>query len=76
MRRIRHKNVNSFEDVNRELERVYNVLKTIPIIFGKGSPENIEYGKPGTLYVDLNGGTSTTLYVKETGEGKSGWIAK
>lgn len=30
----------------------------------------------GTLYVNTAGGTSTTLYVKESATDKTGWVAK
>jgi hypothetical protein len=30
----------------------------------------------GSLYTRANGGTGTTLYIKETGTGNTGWVAK
>lgn len=48
---------------------------SIPLV-GKGSPENVVVASPGRLYVNTNGGTNTTLYVKESGTASSGWIAK
>lgn len=43
---------------------------------GYGTPENIVAAPVGTLYVRLDGGTGTTLYVKESGTGRTGWVAK
>ena len=47
------------------------------IITGTGSPEGVINTNPGAIYINLNGGTGTTLYVKETGAGlPTGWVAK
>ena len=45
---------------------------------GTGSPEGVVTAPRGSLYSRTDGGTSTTLYVKETGTASSntGWIAK
>ncbi len=48
-----------------------------PTIFsGSGSPEGVFAAKPGSIYVNTNGGAGTSIYVKETGTGSTGWIAK
>jgi hypothetical protein len=41
-----------------------------------GSPENVVTAGVGSLYTRTNGGAGTTLYVKESGTGNTGWIAK
>ena len=41
-----------------------------------GSPEGVVVGSVGDLYSDTTGGAGTTLYVKETGVGNTGWAAK
>jgi len=46
------------------------------IIQGIGSPEGVVVGTVGTLYTDKNGAAGTTLYVKESGSGNTGWSAK
>lgn len=47
------------------------------IRYGIGSPEGVLEGYRGNLYVDLNGGKGTTLYVKEADDGlATGWGAK
>lgn len=43
---------------------------------GAGSPEGVVTAKPGTLYLRTDGGASTTLYVKTSGTGDTGWTAK
>lgn len=46
------------------------------IISGNGSPEGVVTADKGTLYMRLDGGLNTTLYVKELGSGNTGWTAK
>lgn len=47
------------------------------IITGTGSPEGVINTNPGAIYINLSGGTGTTLYVKEQGVGlNTGWVAK
>lgn len=43
---------------------------------GQGSPEGVISATVGTLYQRTDGGAGTTLYVKESGTGNTGWIAK
>lgn len=43
---------------------------------GSGSPEGVLTAPVGSLYTRTDGGASTTLYVKESGTGNTGWIAK
>lgn len=46
------------------------------VLSGSGTPEASVTASPGALYVDTDGGASTTLYVKESGTGSTGWVAK
>jgi hypothetical protein len=48
----------------------------IGVAQGTGSPEGVLTAGIGALYVNLTGGTSTTLYVKTSGTGNTGWTAK
>lgn len=41
-----------------------------------GSPEGVLIAQPGNTYLRTDGGAGTTLYVKETGVGNTGWVAK
>jgi hypothetical protein len=43
---------------------------------GTGSPENVVLAPVGSLYSRTDGGANTTLYVKESGAGNTGWVAK
>jgi len=43
---------------------------------GAGSPEGNLTAVVGSLFTRTDGGASTTLYIKETGSGNTGWIAK
>lgn len=43
---------------------------------GAGSPEGVVTAPIGTRYINITGGAGTTLYVKETGTGSTGWAAK
>jgi hypothetical protein len=48
----------------------------IPIFSGSGTPEGAKAAVVGSLYLRTDGGASTTLYVKESGTGNTGWVAK
>lgn len=43
---------------------------------GTGDPNGVATAAIGSLYTRLDGGTGTTLYVKESGTGNTGWVAK
>lgn len=43
---------------------------------GIGTPEGTVAAPVGTLYIRADGGVGTTLYVKESGVGDTGWAAK
>ena len=43
---------------------------------GTGSPEGVVTAPVGSMYSRQDGGTGTTLYVKESGAGNTGWAAK
>lgn len=53
---------------------VYN--NQVPWVVGTGSPETVVGAPVGSLYTRTDGGAGTTLYVKESGTGNTGWIAK
>ncbi len=46
------------------------------ILTGTGSPEGVITAPIGTLYLRTDGGAGTSLYVKESGVGNSGWAGK
>jgi len=43
---------------------------------GVGSPEGVVTAAVGSLYTRSDGGANTTLYVKQSGTGNTGWAAK
>jgi hypothetical protein len=54
-------------------------FSTTPGVFvgsGAGSPEGVVTASVGSIYTRTNGGAGTTLYVKESGAGNTGWSAK
>lgn len=46
------------------------------ILTGNGSPEGVVTANVGSIYMRLNGGAGTSMYVKESGTGNTGWVAK
>ena len=54
----------------------YYTTSTVFWSSGSGSPESVVTAPVGSLYTRTDGGANTTLYVKESGAGNTGWIAK
>jgi hypothetical protein len=48
-------------------------INGITIFTGNGSPEGVVTANRGSMYLRLDGGSGTTLYVKETGVTNTGW---
>lgn len=46
------------------------------VLVGDGSPEGAVGASVGTMFLRRDGGANTTLYVKESGTGNTGWTAK
>lgn len=72
-------------DVNEEyysagsravLEIVNGDFNSPLISKGIGSPEGVVIAGLGSTYNRLDGSTGTSLYIKESGTGNTGWIAK
>lgn len=49
--------------------------KVNQLTWGTGSPEGAVTAVVGALFLRTDGGSNTTLYVKETGTGNTGWVA-
>lgn len=48
-----------------------------PTIFsGAGTPEGVVTAVVGSMFLRNNGGLGTTLYIKESGTGNTGWVSK
>lgn len=46
------------------------------ILKGTGTPEGSVTATVGSMFLRTDGGANTTLYIKESGTGNTGWIAK
>lgn len=46
------------------------------ITYGSGAPEGAVSAPVGCLYLRIDGGVGSTLYVKQSGTGNTGWAAK
>ena len=46
------------------------------IVSGSGTPESAVTADVGSIYMRTDGGAGTSMYVKESGVGNTGWIAK
>ena len=46
------------------------------LTYGTGTPEGVVTASAGSLYTNWSGGAGTTLYVKESGTGNTGWVGK
>jgi len=57
-------------------QAVGGTISNLRIFSYTGTPESAVSAPAGSLYLRTDGGTSTSLYVKETGTGSTGWIAK
>lgn len=71
------------EYLSRELRRIQAALEQekrfsngAVWISGRGTPEGSVSAPVGSLFTRADGGTGTTLYVKESGSGNTGWVAK
>lgn len=53
-----------------------NALLPVGTKTGSGTPESAVVAPVGYTYQRSNGGAVTTLYVKESGTGNTGWVAK
>lgn len=51
-------------------------LDSVKILVGHGTPEAVYTAYPGSLFMRVDGGASTSFYVKTSGTGNTGWTAK
>jgi len=67
-------------ELNRMLKFLFDSVNSDGSGFGDfsgyGSPLNVISAKVGSTYRRLDGGASTSFYVKESGTDGSGWVAK
>jgi hypothetical protein len=48
----------------------------VHVLRGAGSPEGVVAARAGTLYLRSDPQPGAALYVKESGDGVTGWVAK
>lgn len=53
-----------------------NGTTAVLAVTGANTPEGAVTAPVGSLFLRNNGGANTTLYVKESGAGNTGWVAK
>lgn len=68
--------VNGTEKVRYDTDAGFLVGQACRIRTGSGSPEGAVTGSVCDLFLRQNGGASSTLYIKESGSGNTGWVAK
>jgi len=54
----------------------YLKLNGVTVMAGAGDPEGAVEAPQGALFLRTDGGANTTLYVKESGTGNTGWVGK
>ncbi|CUS06482.1 hypothetical protein FDJ62_gp21 [Acinetobacter phage Loki] len=54
----------------------YMLTSTVGFFSGTGSPEGAVTAGIGSIYSRTDGGAATSFYVKESGTGNTGWVAK
>jgi hypothetical protein len=52
------------------------LFPNVTITSGTGTPEGAVTAQIGSMFMRRDGGAGTTLYVKESGTGNTGWVAK
>jgi len=63
------------EDVLDAVRPLQLLGNDIEILAGEATPEGAITANVGSLFLRTDGGASTTLYIKETGTGNTGWRA-
>lgn len=52
------------------------VIGGTKLLTGSGSPEGVVAATKGALFLRTDGGANTSMYIKESGSGATGWAAK
>ena len=62
---------NYHDELEEKINEIIDAFKS-----GNGTPEGNVVGKISDTYRRLDGGALTSFYVKESGTGNTGWVAK
>jgi hypothetical protein len=54
----------------------FKLGNSVRVVSRAGTPEGSVFAPVGSLCLRTDGGAGTTFYVKETGTGNTGWVAK
>jgi hypothetical protein len=57
-------------------KRIAGSSASVSTFSGSGTPQSVVTAPIGSTYLRDDGGANTTFYVKESGTGNTGWIAK
>lgn len=69
--------VEALAAIEDDMKRTPQAIGPVTIRTGTAAPNNAVVGNIGDLYLRTTGGTTTTLYVKESGTANAiGWTAK
>jgi len=71
-----HDHGESYESAATAVSAASVTIGSVTIYTGTGTPEAAVTAVVGSLFLRDDGGASTTLYVKESGTGNTGWVAK
>ncbi len=64
-------------DIAVDLDQDHKIRIGSPTISsGSGNPNGVVTASVGSMYTRTDGGAGTTLYIKESGSGNTGWVAK
>ncbi len=77
-RRSSYLPVEDYDPVNKSyIDQPIGIEKTEAKLYaGTGSPEGEIVAKTGSFYMRTDGGANTSIYIKESGVEKTGWVAK
>jgi hypothetical protein len=65
----------TFADNGVDTVQVSGTMSSFNLKRGTGSPESVVTANVGTIYQRTDGAAGTTIYVKESGSGNTGWTA-
>lgn len=75
--RAQYSAINQFGNIKFQTGHIaFDATNEVKILVGTATPEGAVTGGVGSLFLRTDGGAGTVLYVKESGTGNTGWVAK